>query len=136
VTGVLAAIAIGGGASTGTVAIGDLTVSIVDTISPVTAYYTLDPSGSILEAQLRSLTWIAPQVGMDQFQARVSNVTGATLTSGTVNSWLTLTASRSWELEQSVIGSSSSTFLVEIRRTSDSVVVDSANVTLTAQLTP
>lgn len=56
-----------------------------------------------------------------------------TLTSGTTGSWLALSSSREWKVEQGAPGITSATITVEIRNASTLVVLDSATITLEAE---
>lgn len=67
------------------------------------------------------------------FEARAT-VTSGSLTSGTTGSWLALSSSRSWILERGSVGLSTCQFTLEIRRTTDSVVVATATITLSAEV--
>ena len=80
-------------------------------------------------------TWLIVGSNSD-YQSRVT-VTSGTLTSGTTNTWQALSTSREWELAGAVGGGTytdTCIFTIEIRRVSDSVVVDSATITLTINL--
>ena len=78
-------------------------------------------------------TWLTEGANTD-FQCRWTTTSG-TLTSGTNGSWEALSSTRTWEKVRSTgVGSSTVVGTLEIRRTSDSVVVASATVSLQATL--
>ena len=59
-------------------------------------------------------------------------VNSGAFTVGTTGSWVNLGATSSWNLSQTVVGTSSVTATVSIRRDSDGLTLDSADITLTA----
>lgn len=74
----------------------------------------------------------APNTGIgSSYEIRASNLTGNTPT-GTFNTWLALSATRSWTLTRPAQGTSTCSFTVEIRDTATSTVQDSGTITLTA----
>lgn len=73
-------------------------------------------------------TWLIRGTGAD-FEIRASGRTGS-IPSGTFDSWMSLSASRSWSLAASSGTELTCTFTIEIRRASDGVVVDSCVATL------
>lgn len=129
--------ALGGDAIT----ISNLTASS-DAISPTnaTATYRLDTTGDISATQGSNTIvdvgdWISPKGGAsDSYEARAT-VTSGSLTSGTAGSWLGLGTQRVWTLTQNSAGTGPATcvFTLEIRRASDSVVLDTATITLQAE---
>lgn len=120
-------------------AVSDQTVTDEET-SPQTAEarYALDSGGgadyyTIAEGTVSiSGEWLL--VGANSaFEARATLVSG-TLTAGTTGSWLALSTRREWTVAKTTLGSKACTFTVEIRRVSDSVVVDSATIILIATM--
>ena len=77
--------------------------------------------------------WITPKVNMSAYECRATLNSGDTPT-GTLNSWLALSVTRGWFLSQSVVGTQTCNLTIEIRRASDSVVMDSCTVVLTADV--
>jgi hypothetical protein len=93
-------------------------------------------SGGIIETvENGSVTnigdWIDPKVNMALYEVRVTPTSG-TLSSGNVNVWEALTSTRSWGVVQAAVGSKVFTGTVEVRRASDSVVVATTTMSLTA----
>lgn len=77
-------------------------------------------------------TWITPPGAAGAaYQIRATQTLGS-VSSGTVNTWLSMDTLRRWTVDQSGIGSTSCILLIEIRRASDSTLLDSASYTLTA----
>lgn len=76
--------------------------------------------------------WITPlSAAGSAYQIRATLSSGDT-PSGTIGSWEGLGSTRTWGLSQSGVGSKACDLLIEIRRASDSVVLDSATYTLGA----
>lgn len=61
-----------------------------------------------------------------------ATVTSGTLSGGTSGSWLSLSSSLSWTRLRAINGVSTCIFTLEIRRTSDSTVLDTSTITLEA----
>ena len=59
--------------------------------------------------------WVSPLSAASNWEIRATVTSGVT-PSGTVNTWLALTSDRTWELIQSVVGTSTSTLTFEFRR--------------------
>ena len=78
--------------------------------------------------------WVTPTARAIDYEAKVTLVSG-TLTSGTVGSWLALTADRTWYAHANAGGYKSCTFTLEIRRAGVATVLDSATITVTADAT-
>lgn len=101
-----------------------------------TATYALSSTGDILASVSSSNVvdvgdWISPQSGMAGYAVFASRLSGVTIT-GTLDTWLALSSSRSWTITRSTTGTSTATMSVQIRRISDSVVV-AGPVTITFQ---
>jgi hypothetical protein len=71
----------------------------------------------------------------DDYEVRVSLISGDALTAGTLDTWLNLGTTRSWERSQSVLGSSSSLLKFEIRDAAG-VIQDTADIRLSSTLVP
>lgn len=74
-------------------------------------------------------TWLLRGLNSD-FECRATGFSGSALASGVLNTWQSLSASRSWSLAASSSVEKACTFTLEIRRASDGVVVASAVVTI------
>ncbi len=77
--------------------------------------------------------WVTPTGNANLYEVRATLNSGA-VSSGTTGSWLALTSTRTWTVTRSVIGTSNANLTIEVRRASDSVVVGSALVDLTAEI--
>jgi hypothetical protein len=95
------------------------------------ATYTLASSGTGSATGVVSWSWLLSGVNTD-YEVRATLIGGVSLSSGTVDTWLLMSSSRSWNNGQISIGSRESELLIEIRRASDSVVIDSAIVNVIA----
>lgn len=129
-------------------ALGGDTISIADrtasslTTSPTTATatYRLETDGDIGASAGNNTVvdvgdWVSPKGGAsDAYEARATIVSGS-LTSGTTGTWQGLGTQRTWTLNQPSAGTGPATcvFTLEIRRASDSVVLDTATITLSAE---
>lgn len=120
------------------VSISDTTVSRVTTTpASATASYALESDGDILGTLSADIgDWITPtSAAGGNYECRTTVLSG-TLTSGTTGAWMALSTTRTWTLTQSGIGTNTASVLIEIRRTSDSVVLDSATITFNAEVSP
>ena len=106
-------------------------------ISPSVALasYALNNTGSAsLSGTPIAGQWLVSGAASD-YDVRATVVSGAVNgSSDPTGTWLNLGTSRTWQRRQTALGFSSVSLLVEIRRVSDLVVVDSANITLTAEV--
>lgn len=75
--------------------------------------------------------WCTPTSAAGNYEARVSNVTGVT-PSGPVGTWVSLSSTQTWSIFTGIGNAESTDFLVEIRRTGTTTVLDSATITLVA----
>lgn len=80
-------------------------------------------------AAYQSTAWINPQSGMDQYDVRATLASGDT-PDGTLGTWLNLGSTRTWGWTNQAAPVTCN-LTVEIRRVSDSVVVDTATVKIT-----
>lgn len=96
----------------------------------VTASYTLDSDGKVYKNASAELeTWLISGAAAD-FEARATLQNGSTPTSGTMDTWLALSSDRTWSLTAAAGVSDGCQFLIEIRRASDGVILDSASIQL------
>lgn len=66
------------------------------------------------------------------YQARLTVNSGSSPSGASAGSWLDLSTERRWTLTQGGLGSSSGSWLVEIREKNSETVIDSATYTMTA----
>ena len=96
--------------------------------------YRLNTSGIAEERDGASYstleTWLS--AGSSSGYECRATVTFGTLTSGTTGTWLALSTSREWYVEQGSVGTNTCEFTVEIRNATTLAVVDSAAITLEA----
>lgn len=114
------------------------------TINPTnaTAQYELRSDGTLYMTE--SNNTLVSQAGewliaaaASSFEARVltsslSGSPGTFLSSPALDTWHALSTTRTWQRDRTSIGQNNVTFTVEIRRTSDNLVVDSGVIVLTA----
>jgi hypothetical protein len=128
--------------SSATVAIADRTVANVR-IDPsdCQAGYRLENDGDIHVSNGLGVysdvgDWVTPtSAAGGDFECRAT-ITSGTLTSGSSasGSWLALSTTRTWFVEQTTIGVKTCIFTLEIRRTSDGTVLDTATIELNAEV--
>jgi len=123
------------------ITISDRTVSDLDTApGSVFAGWELQSDGDVQTQEGAVSTdvgdWITPKVNMANYEVRatLSSGTNPTVGSDAMNTWLSLATSRNWLNQRNTVGTLTSVILVEIRRASDSVVMDSATITLSVDL--
>ena len=78
--------------------------------------------------------WLTPPGGGSRYQIRATVQAGSV--NGTTGSWLSLGSDQSWFVASIAGGGQSCSLLIEIRRASDGVVVDSATYNLGASSSP
>jgi hypothetical protein len=105
---------------------------------PVLIAYRVHSNGNIFkETGALWDTWLISGTGSD-FEVRASSHTGDALKGGysPLNTWISLASGEAiWALEATVDPSiKNATFVVEIRRVSDSFVFPSATIDLTAEI--
>lgn len=64
-----------------------------------------------------------------------ATLNSGTLTSGTTGSWLALTADRTWTVDRTTIGINSAQITVQIRLIGTTATLDSAVITMSAEVT-
>lgn len=101
--------------------------------SDAAASYSLYSSGLGQATGSGDWTWLVTGVNSD-YAVRCT-VNSGTLTSGTTGVWTTMTSDSSWSVSRTTVGIKTCTFTIEIRRTSDSVVIATNVITLTAEVT-
>lgn len=126
------------GTSSVVISISDLTVyTLYSGIMPTNARYTLNADGTITNTStdpiIPTTNWITPTSGAENYEVFATLVSGQPLTAGILNSWLALTANRSWTQSVSTIGAYRETVInLQIRQISTTTILDSANITLIA----
>lgn len=121
-----------------TISVTDQTLSVI-AFSPVTATsgYRLNTNGKVYQNDQGSYLyiedWVTPNGAAASYECYVT-VTSGTLSSGTSGSWLSLGTTRDWTVAQSSIGTKTCTFTVDIRKIGTTTVLDSATITLTAEV--
>lgn len=111
-----------------------LPASMYASSTAATASISLNSSGAWSETIGGSGTWLNGGVNSD-YEARVSNVVGTTLT-GTVNTWLALSSTRTWSLTSTASVAKYTTFTLEIRMAAaPNTVLATSSCTIDAQST-
>jgi hypothetical protein len=77
--------------------------------------------------------WVTPTSQAANYEALVTILTGS-LTGGTTGSWVALSSNRSWYVNQTGNGQKTCTFTVQIRRVGTGTVLDTATITITADV--
>jgi hypothetical protein len=77
--------------------------------------------------------WVTPTGNAGLYEVRATLNSGA-VSSGTTGSWLALTSTRTWTVTRGTVGVSSANLTIEVRRASDGVVLGSAPVVLTVDI--
>jgi hypothetical protein len=125
------------GETTAAVSIANHTAAHVLAGGPAVAGYRLNSDGTAEHtvASGGAYTAIAGEwliVGLNSdFAAQMTYVSGATLTTTPGAGWWVLSTTRTWSLSASGTDDTA-VYLLEIRRVSDSVVVDAATITFQA----
>jgi hypothetical protein len=125
---------------------GGATISITDQsidgfgLSSSGAWYYLT-SGGVVQgsiifggtSQFFIENWVTPTSAASDYEAFVT-VTSGSLTGGTTGSWVALSSTRSWYIQSVVTGLTTCVFTVQIRRVGTGTVLDTATITLTADV--
>jgi hypothetical protein len=77
--------------------------------------------------------WITPAAAAGANYEVRATVNSGSLTSGSTGTWLALSSTRTWSLDQTSLGTSACELLIEIRLTSTGAVLDSTVVSLSAE---
>lgn len=123
-------------AASNTINVNNATVSAHNTGSAGIASYSLTNVGDVrfnngTNTIIDQGDWITPQTNMSLYSARMTIVSGGS-TSGTFATWLNLGTTRTWTLSGGS-GGVDATWTIEIRRDSDSALMDSATLTVHAE---
>lgn len=98
--------------------------------SSTTGSYTLDSDGNVYKHGPALLeTWLVSGAAGD-YEVMATLQSGSSPTAGTMGSWLALSSDRTWSLTVGAGTEDHTTFLVEIRRASDGMILDSATITI------
>lgn len=124
-----------------TVDISDVSPSsAVEGTPPATAIYQLrndatvwmtDGDNTLVEIS----TWINNVANVGNYEVMVT-VNSGTTPSGTIGAWQSLSSARTWTLARGTTGTSICSLNVQIRRSADSTVVDTATISMSASYTP
>lgn len=81
--------------------------------------------------------WLIPPdaVAADLYEC-MATLTSGTVTSGTTGSWLSLASDRTWTKDETVVGTASVTFRIDVRLIGSSELLASALITLNAVVSP
>jgi len=127
------------GTSNVVISITNQTISDLDA-SAAYAYYFLTAGGQVAQSTQAGGTgptnleqWCTPTSAVALFEARVT-VTSGVLSGGSgTGTWLALSTTRNWYVEEFTSGNSNDcTFTVEIRNASSGTVLDTATINLSA----
>lgn len=127
----------GGGASAVTIQISPQFRYAFNVGATASAAYRLNANGnveysanggaySVLEA------WCVPAAQAANYECYATLVSG-TVTSGTLDTWLALSSSRTWSVSQINVGVESAILNIGIRRIGTSTVLAAADIELTAE---
>lgn len=113
----------------------DVTAS-ASAVDPATALavYELNSSGTGSATGFGTWSWLLSGLNSD-YQVRATVTSGPTPTGSPTASWLSLGTTRNWALTQSGVGSQTTYLTIEIRRVSDTVVIDTATAVITVEVT-
>lgn len=121
----------GGGGGGGSVNLDDGAYqdAVIDPDNASVAF-TVGSAGTVVATGDPGYTWLLSGVNSD-YDVKVDATSGS-FSSGTTGTWLNLATGRTWTRTRTVFGTSEVFATVRIRRVSDGVVLDTANISLTA----
>lgn len=104
--------------------------------TPAVATFTVQTSGDILENVTDAGDWVSNKTGLSSsdFEARMTYVSGDTVDSGTVGSWVTISSDLVWSMQRAITGTNSGVYTLEIREIANTSNIDSTTVTFTAEV--
>lgn len=102
--------------------------------SSATAVFTLVSDGTTASNVGAEPNWLLGSTSGSLYECRATLGSG-TLSTGTAGSWLPLSSNRGWGVSRASLGSKSCSFLLEIGLAGANVALDSASITLTAEVT-
>lgn len=134
---VLSLLGTGGGASAVTITLNSQYIYALNSFGTASADYRLNTNGNaeasenggaygVLEA------WCIPAAQAINYECYASLVSGS-LSSGTLDTWLPLSSSRTWNVTQATLGFREAIINIGIRRVGTSTILASADITLTAE---
>ena len=98
-----------------------------------TASFSLQNDGDIVTSAGDEGDWVTPAVaGVAAAYECFATLDSGTLTSGTTGSWLALSSTRTWTLQQTVVGTNNAQITIQIREIGTSEILDSTVVTFEA----
>lgn len=110
-----------------------------DVVDPANAHtaYELQSDGDISKEEGAATTdtgdWINPKVNMASYEV-FATLNSGSLTSGTTGAWLALSTTRTWTLDQTIIGSGAAQITLQIRRIGDTPILASAVINFAASV--
>lgn len=104
----------------------------------ITDGYQLNSNGTAYDGENGTAyiveDWVTPTGAASAYECYVT-VTSGSLSGGTSGSWLALSSTRTWTVTRSSLGTKTCTFTVDIRKVGTTTVLDSATITLEAEVT-
>lgn len=126
------------GSGRGATLVNDNYEDIVPSPSNASVAFSTDSDGGVYGTQVGvfgfQYTWRTGTGVSADYDVRATETSG-TVSSGTVGSWLNLATDQTWTKTRNTVGSSAVTLTVEIRDAATLAVLDTATVTLTAEVT-
>ena len=131
---------LGAGGINVTITLNNQTISDLETTSAY-AYYFLTAGGLVQQSldggginPTTLETWCVPTSQAANYEARVTVTSGLLSGGSAAGTWLPLSSTRNWYVEQLAFGVTQCIFTVEIQRTGTSVILASASITLQAEV--
>jgi hypothetical protein len=126
----------GGGASAVTITLTPLFFSALNTGAPASAAYRLNTNGNVEYSENGGAysvqeAWCVPAAQAVNYECYASLVTGTA--TGTFDTWLALTSTRTWTVTQAIIGVTDTIINVGIRRVGNATILASADISLSAE---
>ena len=110
--------------------------SRVGSSGTATTSFSLDSTGISYRSANGDVTflpnWISPTSVASDYEVYATLSSGAALSSGTTGSWLPLSASRTWSLNRSALGLSTSVIVIQIRKIGTTTILGTATITFEA----
>jgi hypothetical protein len=126
----------GGGASAVTITLSTQFFYALNTGAPASAAFRLNTNGNAEYSENGGAysvqeAWCVPAAQAVNYECYASLVTGTA--TGTFDTWLALTASRTWTVTQATIGVTDTIINVGIRRVGNATILASADISLSAE---
>lgn len=113
------------------------------TVSPTNAVaqWSLRSSGDLFRTNINNTIadagdWVLPKSNAANYEVRSTLLTGTFTADPSAGAWVALTSNRTWTRNQTVIGTSTVTATIDVRRVGSGITAITTTLTLSATMDP